>query len=428
MSLRHRLFQFFLSDAIWVVGGQLAALCIGLASLKIYTQLFDAEHYAYLALFTAISGWTWLGLYQPLNQAVFRFFPVAQQRGNTQPFFDVWRRNRQRLFTLCLLLGAAICALTAAMSQWRYMLLVMAAIALGVVSGQLHGYVSYYLSQRLRRPVALIQSLDGICRLAGGLAGFALLRGSELATLAGIVIGASLLLLGVQKASPLQGTSKGQAADAIADPLPADFQQYMGKMFVLMLLNASVMNLDKWLMLPLLGAHSLGIYAIVQTLAMTASTVMYGVFEMLFFPLIFNQPSASRRQRYTRLMSASFALALTLAVSASWLGGSQILQLLTNEQAAEEGSLLAMLVAGCGLFQLARLTMVEALYRNAPQRYWPAYTAFILTFALWSLLFLQEGAVIQAGQGFLVSSCVFLICSFAIGRTLPLSTPQNDTP
>lgn len=416
MNLGKRLIRFFLSDVSWVIAGQLAALCVGLISLKIYTHIFNSEQYAYFALFMATSGWIWLGLYQPLNQAVFRFGSTEQLSNQQQAFFSIWQRVTQRLTVVCLLISSLFCTVSAAIGQWRYFFLILAATGLGMVSGQLHAYVSYYLSQRMRRPVAWIQSLDGTCRLAGGLAGFALFTNEALATMMGVTLGAFLLLIAVKKLAKLPFKRK---PDFVADSptgLPIDFKHYTYKMFVLMLLNACALHLDKWLLLPLIGTQNLGIYAIVQTLAITATTVMYGVFEMLFFPLIFGAQAALIRRRYMRAMTTTFGIALVLVVTGCGLWGHMPLLWLTNPEAASHADLLTLLVAGSGIFQMARLLMAEAQLANMPHRYWPAYLIFTVTFSLWSLWVLQEGRLLQAGQGFLLSALLFLLSTAIISQ------------
>jgi uncharacterized membrane protein YjjP (DUF1212 family) len=89
---------------------------------------------------------------------------------------------------------------------------------------------------------------------------------------------------------------------------------------------------------------------------------------------------------------------------------------LTNPEAASHADLLTLLVAGSGIFQMARLLMAEAQLANMPHRYWPAYLIFVVTFSLWSLRVLQEGSLLQAGQGFLLSALLFLLSTAIISR------------
>jgi O-antigen/teichoic acid export membrane protein len=416
MSLGSRLLRFFLSDVIWVIAGQLVALFVGLASLKIYTSIFSAEQYAYLALFMATSGWIWLGLYQALNQAVFRFGSTAKSPAQKQIFLEIWQQQHRLLSIICLIMSGLVCAISTGMRQWDYFFLILAATVLGMVSGQIHGYVSYYLSLRLRRPVTWIQSMDGISRLMGGLACYAMFEKTALSVAIGIAIGAAFLLWIIKKSTSIPRYPSKILVINVSDSRVIEFKRYMYKMFFLMVLNACIINLDKWLILPLIGSTSLGIYAIIQTLAITTTTVMYSVFEMLFFPLIFKAQNVRLRRQQMRMMIISFTTVLLVVGTVCWLWGHWILLWLANEQTSAYSELFTLLVAGSGIFQMARLMMAEAQFANMPHRHWPSYLVFVLIFVAWSLLMLEPGSLLQVGQGFTIAAIGFWISTIFINK------------
>lgn len=414
-----KLISFLRTDIIWVATGQFIALLVGLISLKIFTHFFTAEQYAYLALLTASSAWIWMGIYQPLNQTLFRFYPVAEKQGWQIQFAAIVFNYQRKLIALVL----GLLALALLMANWfnqalDFQLLITLAVIMGISYGYVHGIISFYLSQRKRKPVTIIQSFDGLFRLAGGLIGYYYFSQSEYVTAVGMVTAGVVFLILILKYIDLSELRSDIATiRTIQDEYSDMFNQYFKKIFLIMLLNASVIHLDKWLLLLLIGYEGLGSYAVIYFLAMTFASVLYFFFEMLGFPIIFKQETRQQRRRSLLLLVTAYSVVLIGIVSIVFLAGRSILVFLTTEHIAAEYESFTLLIAACGLLNLGRLLMVEGQVAKQPSRYWPAYLILLVCFIIWCLLFVNPASGgLAAALGFLIATVMFVVVTVLLNR------------
>jgi O-antigen/teichoic acid export membrane protein len=406
------LLRFVRTDVLWVLAGQLIALIVGLISLKIFTNIFTAEQYAFIALMMALSGWIWMGLYQPLNQTIFRFHSLAVKQGWQANFFSyVWQyeKNLIKLVGISALL-ILFCGVLLGQSQ-SLLLLVLLSSLMGVSYGAIHGVISFYVAQRKRKPVTLIQSADGAFRLLGGLIAFYWFSQSEYATAVGMVIAGMVLFgivlnsLGVVKQFKLT-KNVGFIDDDIE--YRQGFYNYFKKMFVVMILNASIIHLDKWLLFALLGPSTIGKYAVVYLLAMTITSMMYVFFEMVGFPLVINQQSLMAREKYQFLLTLVYAVCLLVVTIIIYVFGEELLLFLTTDYVASEHKTFTLLVIACGLLNLGRILMVQGQVDMQPHKYWPAYLVLLCFFIGWCFLFAEYGGSLVVAEGYVYGTMIFV--------------------
>ncbi len=415
MTLISKLLSFARTDILWVGIGQLVALVVGLLSLKIYTNLFTAEQYAFIALMMSLSAWIWLGLYQPLNQTIFRFYSSSQKQGERDNYFRYIVLAEKRL-VMVIMLFALIAVFYGVIVDKApsFFLLVSLSVLIGVAYGGIHGIVSFFMAQRKRKPVMLIQSTDGIVRLAGGLILYYFFSQTEYATASGIAIAGVLFLLMTVAVFRKELRFEGSNSEDIDAHHKDDFFSYVKKMSVVTLLNASIIHLDKWLLLVLLGAEGIGIYAALYMLAVTAMTVMYAFFEMLGFPLILNQKDPTRRMLYQVALVVSYSLFLIVILAIINLWAEGILLFLTTDYIAAEKDTFIRLVAACGLLNLGRIAMVQGQVDKQPHKYWPAYAFLLCFFSLWCFLMVGEGDGLLAAEGFMYGSSLFVVLTLLL--------------
>ena len=414
-----RLFRFIRTDVIWVATGQLVALIVGLLSLKIFTNLFAAEQYAYIALMMAMSAWIWTGLYQPLNQTIFRFYPLAIQQGWQAGFIPNVLNYEKKIAVVVLVLSAAgLVYGVVAEREASFFLLILLSASMGTIYGGVHGVVSFFLAQKKRQPVAVIQSSDGLFRLVGGLLAFYAVSQTEYATATGLVLAGLVFFIVVMVVFRKQLLFQQITHKKINEDIYlAEFKQYFNKMFVVMILNASVIHLDKWLLFALIGGVGFGKYAVVYMLAMTMTTVMYVFFEMLGFPIIFNQQNPYRRKHLLTLLLASYALCLGGVVLIINTFGEQILLFFTSQYVASEQEIFTTLMLACGLLNFGRLLMVQGQVDKQPDKYWPAYLVLLCFFVSWCLLLVGQDDGLLAAQGFAWGSVIFIAITGILNMT-----------
>jgi O-antigen/teichoic acid export membrane protein len=407
-----RLFRFIRTDVIWVASGQLMALIVGLLSLKIFTNLFSAEQYAYIALMMALSAWIWTGVYQPLNQTIFRFYPLAMKHDWQDYFISLVLEYEKKIVSaLVVLLGISLLIAYVVDKERSFLLLIILSVVMGISYGCVHGAVSFFLAQRKRKPVTVLQSFDGLFRLVGGLTAYYCFSQTEYATATGMALAGTvffaLVMHYVWRRVPFSKVTPHQLKTPSHEQ---DFLSYFKKMFVVMFLNASIIHLDKWLLFILIGDDALGKYAIIYLLAMTVTTVVYFFFEMLGFPIIFNQASSERRKRYLIALLIGYFLSLSLVTAISYNFGEMILLFFTTQYVATEYEVFTLLIMACGLLNFGRILMVQGQVDKEPHVYWPAYLVLLCFFVTWCLLFVgqDQGGGLMAAQGFVIGTVIFV--------------------
>lgn len=414
MSLS-RLINFARTDVLWVLSGQVIALIVGLINLKIFTNLFDAEEYAYIALMMALSAWIWSGIYQPLNQTIFRFYSLAREQAWQPVFFESVVRYEKKLICIVLLLAVTVACYGLVLSRpLNFFLLIFLSIVMGVVYGRLHGIVSLFMAQRNRKPVTFIQSLDGMFRLVGGLIAFYWFSQTEYVVACGMVMAGGLFfyivraMVGKQFELANETNLKLESDDKVR--YKREFEHYFKSSFVILLLNATVTHLDKWLLVALMGHEHLGKYAIVYLLAMTIMSIVYFFFEMLGFPIIFNEKCNNRRKSILRALLFNYTLCVMLIVTVSYHYGQSILLFFTNHYVADDYIVFTLLMTACGLLNFGRILMVEGQVEKQPNRYWPSYIGLLVFFAVWCVAFVTpETGSYNAAKGLIFATVIFVV-------------------
>jgi len=414
-SLILRLINFVRKDLLWVLSGQMIALLVGLVNLKVLTNLFDAKQYAYIALMMALSAWIWSGIYQPLNQTIFRFYSLAKEQAWQPVFFESIKRHEKKLIFIILFLSVIIACYGVLMNQpLNFFLLIFLSIIMGIVYGRLHGIVSLFMAQRYRKPVTFIQSFDGMFRLVGGLIAFYWVDQTEYVTATGMVIAGGLFLIVVKVivGESVQFDSETQLRLERADKMKytKEFEQYFKSSFVILLLNATVTHLDKWLLVVLMGHEHLGKYAIVYLLAMTIMSVVYFFFEMLGFPIIFNEKCNIRRKSILRTLLFNYSLCVMSIVTVSYYHGQSVLLFFTNHYVAGDYIVFTLLMTACGLLNFGRILMVEGQVEKQPNRYWPSYIGLLVFFVMWCAAFVTpETGSYNAAMGLVFATVIFIV-------------------
>jgi O-antigen/teichoic acid export membrane protein len=297
--------SFFRTDVVWVALGQFCAAVTGLLSLKILTNLFNAEQYAYIALMMALSSWIWAGIYLPLNQTLFRYYSIATRDGWLAQFYRqilLYEKKLGLLIVACLTFFLLAHYYTH--FKYSFVLLVIVSSCFGIIYGAIQGLAFYFLAQRKRKAVAFIQSTEGAFRLSGGLLAFYLFSKDQYATIVGLLCGGGFVLL------------------------------YFKQTLLITGLNASVIYLDKWFLFYLIGDAALGKYAVIFTLAITVTSMLYAFFEMVCFPVIFKQQSEVLRSRMIKALMVAYLLANGLLATIVFWFGKTILLFLSSEYVA----------------------------------------------------------------------------------------------
>lgn len=403
--------SFLRTDVVWVAAGQFCAATTGLISLKILTNLFNAEQYAYIALMMALASWIWMGIYQPLNQTLFRYYSIAT-KDDWLPQFCRQIIQYEKKIALSIVTCMALFLLAGYYKDYEYgfILLVLISGAFGIIYGCVHGLLYCFLAQRKRRPVTFIQATEGAVRLACGLLAFYLFSKDQYTIIVGFLCGGGIVLISILALfkddigfSTLNGIQLPLYDQRVA------ISKYFRQTLLLTALNASVIYLDKWFLFYLIGDESLGKYAVIFTLAFTVTSMLYAFFEMVGFPIIFKEQSVIIRKKLIKILLFAYFLANALLAVVVFLFGETILLFLSSQYVAMEHSFFWVLIVACGLLHFGRILMIEGQISVEPGKYWPAYLNLLVVFVGWCLLFVESGSGKDVANGFLFASIIFVL-------------------
>lgn len=412
MSLFSRFILFIRTDIIWIATGQLIVLITGLLSLKVFTNLLTTEQYAYIALMMAMSAWIWTGVYQPLNQAILRFYSIAEKQGWMGYFLPYILKLEKKLALIILFFSSLlIISVFFINNDYHFLLLLVLSTCMGIVyGGGVHALISYFLAQRQRKKVALLQSGESVFRLMGGVIAFYGLSQTEYALASGVLVGGVILLVLAivvfRKSLPFKVDDKMIVVDLKKQQ--TEFNQYFKKTYIVTLFNATVVNLDKWLLFYLIGADGFGKYAAIYMLSIAMASMVYFFFEMVGFPLIFKQEIPSRRRKIVHLLVFSYIFSFSVIILLAHYFGEYFLLLMTTPYIAAGHDIFTLLIFACGMLNLGRLLMVQGLVDKEPHKYWPAYMVLLVVFIGWCLMFVGQGDSYTAAQGFVIGTMAFV--------------------
>jgi hypothetical protein len=406
------------------------AMTLGFVSLKIFTNLLEPDKYAFIALMMSLGAWIWTGVYQPINQGVLRFYSEAERCGwRDWLVSEVLSTEVKFLKILSTVLIITIVILYVLDDNFNLMLLISFSTFLGVSYGVTHGFISLFLSVRKRKHVAFIQSMDGLLRLSFAVVFFYVFSKSELALASGVVMGGlclvALLILLFRKAlhSHSQIRSDGQLQSRPKEI--SLYKSYTRQMLGVMTLNASVLNLDKWLLFLIFGTVVTGKYAALFVPAVAMAALIYFFFEMVSFPIIFQAKSQELRSRVLSMTTFAYVLIYVAVIVFLIFWGEQLLALLTTAQIARESDAFILLVLACGLINLGRLMMAVGLHINQPSKYNKAYVLMLLFFVTWCSVSSSAGDLDAISMGYLMSAALFSLTVAAINKSL-LGEDKSD--
>jgi hypothetical protein len=165
----------------------------------------------------------------------------------------------------------------------------------------------------------------------------------------------------------------------------------------------------KWFLFYLIGDAALGKYAVIFTLAITVTSMLYAFFEMVCFPVIFKQQSEVLRSRMIKALMVAYLLANGLLATIVFWFGKTILLFLSSEYVASEYSFFWVLIIACGLLNFGRILMIKGQLAVEPGKYWSAYLSLLVFFVCWCLLFVDPGGGKDVAHGFLYGTIIFVL-------------------
>jgi len=404
------------NEIAWVLAGQVLSFAGGFLAIKLLTVLLGAQAYGRFAAGLTLAGLCNMFVYGPISQALMRFYSICRERGELSAYFAVADR-----LSFAVALGFIALAAASGTAVWLaldrgWALIVLAALAVGIVAGTNSCLITVLSAQRKRRAVALLQALDAWLKpllamaflwIAGPDAGVALLAfflGTLLVTVAQWV-----------RRETVRPPKTASVSTASRRQLRGQVLRYSASMGVFSFFGAISAYSDRWIALGLAGEHDLGVYAAMYQIANVPFVVMLAVITQLVTPVLYDRAgqatTAQALVRSDKLLGQTIAAAAILMgglVLLAWALARPVLLLLTTPEFAQRSELLAPVVLALAVFQLGQLYTLRGMYHNRPSVYFWPKALQALTLALCGIVLTRGYGLVGLVIALNVSSLLYL--------------------
>lgn len=415
-------------ELAWVIFGQGMAFIGGFLGIKLLTNLMSLESYGQLALGLTIAGVMNMFLYGPLANSIMRFYSIAKEQNEFNSFFYAVKRIHWRYAGIIVLIGIPLVVISGAWKGRGWGVLVIAALLFGVVNGLNASLASFNSASRQRKIVALHQAADTWLRPIFAAFVIYLLMDAGYAALFGFVLGTLAVVL-----SQLFYARRDSAQLVIGEIVNEESRQRAfnnisayAKPFVLIaLLGALGIYSDKWLLLEIVGAKEVGIYAAIYQIGSAPVSILTGILSQLMVPVIFeragtmsNQAQIQRSSKLLFQTTMAFGLSIILVIMAAYYVGQPLIQALTTPEIAKHYQILWIIVLALGMSGLAELLSIVGFKRNLPQAYIFPKAAQTVTFLALGYISIKHFGILGAAIAGCVASAAYLIMVIVVNKKI----------
>lgn len=364
----------------WVASGQLFGVLGSFALIKVLTQELDPHAYGELALGLTMAGALHMFIYGPIEQTALRFVSKYRDLGQLSHFRVQLVRLHRRLGGWLMATGTVAGILVLWFAGRRWGLLLVAAVAFGVLGGAVATMTSVLNGLRERRIVAFHQGADPWVRLVFSTLAVLLLPAAGWTALMAFAVG-SLVILGSQFLFTTRRCPDLHSRPAIhANSENREFLGHLtsyGLPFTAFALFATISAYaDRWLLLARLDESSVGVYAAALQIANAPMLLLSGITTQLVVPVIFERTSLADRvsdpRSFQRLIAVSLGVygtaAATLTVAA-YIYGSELMLLVTSPEFAVHGGILWIVALGLSLANAGQILVLKGLAQGKSGRY-----------------------------------------------------------
>ena len=414
---------------LWVAIGQIVAASAAIAGVKILTSLLSISAYGELALATTIVGGINMFVFGPFSQAVMRFYSIAAERGHTNAYFGVVCRLAMQacllLFIATVLAGLAVRLL---LGSGFWLSWLIAAAAFGLTAGLLSVPLAIFAAMRDRRAVVLLQGGDPWLRVLLALLLVTSIGADSRLVVVGYALG-SLTMFGAALA--MIGTRFPARIKSIWPDSPKDHKLHKeliayGLPFVGFAAFASISQFsDRWILQNALGADDVGMYAVLQQIAVLPPTILYGVMSNFFVPIVFARVGDDADGRRLSAARRIIGLASLLYIATILFGaliiavwGDQLVALLSTNAYSGQTTTLLVLYFAAAIFMLGQFLALIGLAKNRPaDLLWPKGIQAALALGLGVVLASIWGVHGVAWAGLIAAAVYMAIIGLVAARS-----------
>lgn len=393
---------------------------VGVIAIAAYTSLLSPDDYGRYALVIAGVGLLNVILFQWLQVAIVRFYPIYL----SEPLYLL---HAVRQGYLSLVLSSAVIGivvlLIAPNPDWRPVILV--AIPLLWMQAWYDIVLQLIRSQLMPIRFGLMSGVKAICAFGLGVLGAAAGLG-EYGPLIGLTIG---LFIASVAFGP---TGWSRPTEAKPGRITAEMLRYGLPLTVTLALTYIVAASDRLLIAMLLGEAAAGVYSAAYDLTQQTLTVLMVAVNLAAYPLIVraHEENGLESSRVPMQRSATFLMGIGVPATVGFcILASNISTVILGSGFSEEATTLLPIVAIGVLLSGLRafhFDLAFQLGRNTLRQLWAIGAAAILNILL-NLWWIPKIGIVGAAYATVVAYAVALVLSAIVGRrTMPVPLPIRN--
>jgi O-antigen/teichoic acid export membrane protein len=410
------------------VAGNIGVFILGVASIKLLTNMMDATAYGKFALALTIAGSFNLFVYGPFGQFVTRFCTIYQKRNRLVTFIRLAFTTYSRYSKYALLASFVVVVIIGVMFHDAWWGLVALACVLGITAGGTTTLIAIQTALRKRSTVALHQVAEALIRLLlAVLLIYWIGQQAQLVILSYVV--ATLIVTVTLFKVVLQqtGAQRLRRQISINRDDSKDYRQklreYMVPFVCFALFTAVGTYGDRWLLQAWYGESEVGVYAAMYQLANAPIVLLLGIANQFSHPIVFQHTAESHSSRngvgdiLYRLVMIGSIVVLGSVTILSLVYGEVIMKTFTSESFSIQHDTLWILVSGLGLFHLGQQMTLKGFYLNKPGIYIMPKILQAASFLVVATTMLSLG-IKGIAIAFSVSAAIYLTAVVVVNRNV----------
>lgn len=378
-ALKQGRLQRLSREGLWLCLGQALAVCAGIVSVKVLTQLMSPSSYGDLGLVLISAAFINQIVFGPLSNGAARYYSVAVVRGQLAPYILVLHTSFFQVVGLCALFLLTSLSLLMVDDQGRLFQIVALGLVLAIVAGASSTILALFSSARERAAVALFQGADAWLRLLMAALVLQFFPDSWVASVWGILVGASLicmvgwLILRRKMSSSVNLTNKPESNWSKM------LWTYSWPFSVWGIFTGVQLASERWALGNFRSSEELGLYVVLYQIGYAPILMGAGLLVQFLTPILYGrvgdvdrgkigtQASVSQLKRVTNAIAFTVLLATLCLASLAFFGHDYLFHYLVGETYRKTSNMLPVMILAAGFFATAQTVALALMSVNKTQ-------------------------------------------------------------
>ena len=370
------------SEAFWVFFGQVGMAVGGLFAIKLLTLMLSPAEFGQLAIANTVVLLIGANIFGPIGQGFMRFWSISQHRNEIEKYSCLSRKYLKRLLGLVAVFSFVFGLILYLIKLHDWSLLIMLATLTGAMTGWTGVRLNMLMAARKRKAVALVNSVAAFMKplLAAGL--LYILFKDAWVVMCGFLVSMGIVGWYTEKYY-IHMVRSTVASQPVRNNLPSEknrlgheILKFAWPFFIWGIFSWLHQSCDRWALQVFEGADTVGVYAVINQLALYPLIFGSGFLSTFFLPIAYDR--AGKMESTQSIKSANKVI---LAMIAFYAVGTAVLILLfsqfhrplvlfiSNDQFVELSYLLPWLTAAWALYYLGQMLSGYGLLANRPHVY-----------------------------------------------------------